>query len=190
MTLNLQIIIASTRPGRVGPSVAQWFHDFALEHGVFQTSPVDLDDFKLPIYDEPKHPRFRDYEHDHTRKWSASVAAADAYVFVTPEYNFSPPPALVNALNYVYSEWNYKPAGIVSYGGISAGLRSAQALKLLLTALRVMPLPEGVGIPNFAQFFDANKKFLPNDLVTAGAKLMLDELARWAGPLKQMRPSA
>ena len=190
MTLNLQIIIASTRPGRVGPSVAQWFHDFALEHGVFRTSLVDLDDFKLPIYDEPKHPRFRDYQHEHTRKWSASVAAADAYVFVTPEYNFSPPPALANALNYVYSEWNYKPAGIVSYGGISAGLRSAQALKLLLTALRVMPLPEGVGIPNFAQFFNADKKFVPNDLVTAGAKVTLDELARWAGPLKQMRPSA
>lgn len=190
MSLNLQIIIASTRPGRVGPSVAEWFHEAASKHGAFATSLVDLDCFKLPLYDEPKHPRFRDYQYDHTRKWSASVAAADAYVFVVPEYNFGPPPALVNALNYVYAEWNYKPAGIVSYGGVSAGLRSAQALKLLLTALRMMPLPEGVGIPNFVQFMDAEKRFQPNDLVASGAKLMLDELLRWGGPLKQMRSSA
>jgi NAD(P)H-dependent FMN reductase len=190
VTLNLHIIIASTRPGRVGPTIASWFDDFAKAHGAFQTSLVDLATFKLPVYDEAKHPRLRDYQHEHTKAWSASVAAADAYVFVTPEYNFNPPPALTNALNYVYTEWNYKPAGVVSYGGLSAGLRSAQSLKQLLTALRIMPIPEGVGIPNFTQFISAEKMFTPNDLVTAGARLMLDELSNWARALKPMRKGA
>ncbi|WP_163368404.1 NADPH-dependent FMN reductase, partial [Enterobacter hormaechei] len=67
----------------------------------FDATLVDLADFKLPIFDEPKHPRLGDYQHEHTRKWSASVKAADAFVFVTPEYNYGPSPALINALTYL-----------------------------------------------------------------------------------------
>ena len=56
MALKLHVIICSTRPGRVGPSVARWFHDFAVQHGRFDASLVDLADFDLPIFDEPNHP--------------------------------------------------------------------------------------------------------------------------------------
>ena len=111
MAPRLNIIIGSTRPGRLGPAVANWFDGFAREHGAFEPVLVDLADFDLPVYDEPNHPRLRQYVHEHTRRWSASVDAADAYVFVTPEYNYLAPPALVNALDYVLHEWAYKPAG-------------------------------------------------------------------------------
>jgi NAD(P)H-dependent FMN reductase len=183
---RLNIIIASTRPARKGPAVAEWFHRFAGDHGKFDAHLVDIRDFNLPVYDEPKHPRLQDYQHDHTRKWAQSVAAADAYVFVTPEYNYFAAPALVNALDYVFGEWHYKPAGIVSYGGVSGGLRSAQTLKLILTALRMMPIPEGVPIPSFADRIEG-EAFKPNDLITTGATTMLDELVRWADALKPMR---
>lgn len=43
---------------------------------------------------------------------SESVDAADAYAFVMPEYNYFPPPSLVNALDYLVTEWTYKPAGL------------------------------------------------------------------------------
>ncbi len=124
MTLKLQIIIASTRPGRVGPSVAKWFDDFAKKHAGFEVELVDLADFALPIYDEPAHPRLQQYEHAHTKRWSAKVQAADAYVFVSPEYNFGPPPALLNAMNYLYNELNYNPCGFVSYGCLSGVMRA------------------------------------------------------------------
>jgi NAD(P)H-dependent FMN reductase len=101
MKPKLHIIIGSTRPGRVGPSIAKWLHSFAVEHSKFDPALVDLADFKLPIFDEPNHPAMQKYEHEHTKVWAASVAAADALVFVTPEYNFGPPPALVNALDYL-----------------------------------------------------------------------------------------
>src|SRR5699024_7105059 len=130
MQPKLHVIISSTRPGRVGPSVARWFHEYACHHGGFEAELVDLADFNLPVYDEPAHPRLGQYEHEHTKRWSASVAAADAYVFVAPEYNYSPTPALVNALDFVYNEWNYKPCGFVSYGGVSGGLRAVQAARL------------------------------------------------------------
>lgn len=187
MALKLHVIICSTRPGRVGPSVGQWFEDFAVQHGKFETTLVDLADFNLPVYDEPVHPVQQKYTHEHTKKWSASVAAADAYVFVTPEYNYNPPPAFVNALNYVYKEWNYKPCGFVSYGGVSGGLRAVQMEKQLVTTLKMMPMVEGVTIPMVATLLDENRKFKSNDLIDTSARTMLDELHRWTGPLKTMR---
>jgi len=99
MAMELQTIICSTRPGRIGPSIAKWFHEFATRHGKFTTKLVDLQDFNLPIFDEPNHPRLQKYEKEHTKRWSASVATADAYVFVTPEFNYCPPPSFDNALN-------------------------------------------------------------------------------------------
>ena len=187
MTLKLHIIIASTRPGRAGPTIAKWFHQEAAAHGKFDPVLVDLADFNLPVYDEPVHPVLQKYEHEHTKAWSASVKAADAYVFVTPEYNYNPPPSLVNALNYVYKEWNYKPAGFVSYGGVSGGLRAVQMAKQLVTTLKMMPMTEGVSIPNFGQLIGEDKVFRPNDLILASVKPMMDELHRWAEALKPMR---
>jgi len=190
MLPKLHIVICSTRPGRIGPSIARWFHDFAKRHGKFDAELVDLADFKLPVYDEPVHPRYQDYRHDHTRHWSASVAAADAYVFVTPEYNYSPPPSLVNALDYVYREWNYKPCGFVSYGGVSGGLRAAQAVKLQVTTLKMMPMVEGVMVPMAANQIDGDGAFHANELIDTSAVALLDELRRWAYALKAMREGA
>src|SRR4051794_37691276 len=117
----LQTIVVSTRPGRAGLPVAQWFHDYARQHGKFAAELVDLAEVDLPLFDEPSHPRLRHYQHDHTRQWSARVARADAFVFVTPEYNHATPPSLVNAIDYLVHEWAYKPVGFVSYGGVSGG---------------------------------------------------------------------
>jgi NAD(P)H-dependent FMN reductase len=187
MTLKLNVITVSTRPGRVGPSVARWFGDFAAAHGGFAPQAVDLADFALPVYDEPNHPVMQKYEHAHTRKWADSVAAADAYVFVLPEYNYNPPPSFYNALNYVYKEWNYKPAGFVSYGGASGGLRSAQMAKQLVTTLKMMPMMEGVMVPMVGQMLDEQRKFRSNELIDKSATTMLDEMLKWARALKSMR---
>jgi NAD(P)H-dependent FMN reductase len=81
---KLDVIICSTRPGRVGKAVGDWFDGAARQHGGFDVQLVDLAEVNLPIYDEPKHPRLQQYEHEHTRRWSALVDAADAFVFVTP----------------------------------------------------------------------------------------------------------
>jgi NAD(P)H-dependent FMN reductase len=187
MALQLHIIICSTRPGRVGPSIAQWFHDFAVQHGKFDMRLVDLAEFNLPVYDEPEHPVKQNYRHEHTKKWAASVAAADAYVFVTPEYNFGPPPALLNALNYVYKEWNYKPAAFVSYGGVSGGMRAVQVEKITLTTLKIMPMVEGVAVQGVSKHLGQDKQFIPEEHHISSAGALLDELYKWAGALKTLR---
>ena len=186
MTLRLHTVIASTRPGRVGAAVADWFHGVATAEGSFDAHLVDLASFDLPVYDEPKHPRMQQYEHDHTKKWAASVAAADAFVFVVPEYNFGPTPALLNALNYVYLEWNYKPAAFVGYGGISGAMRSVHTTKSTLNVLKMAPIMEGVTIPMVNQHLK-DGVFEPNDMHKQSADALLPELKRWAEALKTLR---
>lgn len=184
--LKLNVIVVSTRPGRVGLAVGQWFHRRAVEHANFEVAFVDLQELDLPLLDEPEHPRQRKYTKAHTHAWSKSVASADAFTFVTPEYNFGMPPTLLNAIDFLYLEWNYKPASFVSYGGMSGGIRSAQMAKVLLTSVKVMPMFEQVAIP-FVTKQIADGTFAPTDAQSKAAADMLDELHRWATALKPMR---
>lgn len=187
--MKLNVVTVSTRPTRVGPKVAAWFADRARAHGGFEIVPVDLAEVALPLYDEPEHPRFRRYVHEHTRRWSALVDAADAFAFVIPEYNYFAPPSLVNAFDYVLHEWGYKPCAFISYGGVSAGTRSAQMCKLHATSLKMMPIPEAVSIPFVAKLIK-DDAFDPGDTQDAAVKLVLDELRKWADALAPLRPRA
>jgi NAD(P)H-dependent FMN reductase len=186
---HLQIFLVSTRPARKGAAVAAWFEQQARRHGKFDVELVDLAAVNLPLLDEPEHPRLRKYQQAHTRAWSARVEKADAFVFVQPEYNFSAPPSLVNALDYLFSEWEYKAVGFVSYGGVSAGLRSVQMTKQLVTSLIMVPMVEAVAIPFFAKFIDPDTGvFTPEDAQVTAASKMLDELLRWTNALAVLRP--
>lgn len=187
--LNLQVIICSTRPGRVGPAVGAWMLEQARAHGQFAVELVDLADVGLPIFDEPKHPRTGKYEHEHTKRWSETVQRADAFVFVTPEYNFSTPTALLNALTYLYHEWTYKPVCFASYGGVSGGMRGVQMTKQVVTTLKMVPIQDAVTIPLIAQHIDkVTGAFTPDEKHPKAAHAMLDELLKWATALKTMRP--
>lgn len=184
----LQVITASTRDGRKGPIVADWFLEQARRHAAFRVEPVDLAAVDLPLFDEPRHPRLQDYEHAHTRKWAETIARADAFVVVTPEYDHTPPAALLNAFQFLVREWAYKPLGFVSYGGVSGGTRSAQVTKLVATTLRMMPIPDAVSIPFFAKHIDeAAGTFTPGDVQEKASRAMLDELLRWARALRGLR---
>lgn len=185
--LKLLTLICSTRPGRIGPSIAHWFDSIARADERFSAQLVDLAEVGLPLFDEPHHPRLRKYQHDHTKRWSAIVDSADAVVFVLPEYNFSPPPTFTNAIDYVYAEWNYKPCGFVSYGGASGGIRAVQQAKLTVTATKMMPLTEAVAIPFAAKLIDENKHFNSNEQFDGAAKTLLDELTKWGRALRTIR---
>jgi len=186
---RLLIIIASTRPGRVGLPVGQWFDARARAHGAFEVDLVDLLELDLPFLDEPNHPRLRRYTREHTKDWSARVQAADAFAFVMPEYNHGFTAPLKNAVDFLHEEWRYKPVGLVSYGGVSAGTRAVQMLKPVLVALRMTPVFEAVSIPFVAQFI-VDGVLEPNETMDQAADAMLDELARVAVALRPLRESS
>ena len=182
MPLSLKIVIGSTRPGRAGPAVARWVAETARAEGAFEVELVDLAEVALPFLDEARHPAMQAYEKAHTKAWAATVAEADAFLFVTPEYDGFPPAVLVNALQVLAVEWRYKVAGIVSYGGVSGGLKGAQALRELAGNLSMMTLP-AVPVAFFSEAMGEDGALAPNDKVTQGLGLMLGELQKWAGAL-------
>lgn len=173
---KLHVILASTRPGRAGEPIADWFVSRAREHGAFDVELLDLADIALPMMDEPNHPRLRRYEHQHTKDWSATINAADAVVMVTPEYNYGYPAPLKNAIDYLHFEWQHKPVAFVSYGGVAAGTRAVQQLKQVVTTLKMFPLFEAVSIPFHPQFIDDEGVLQANDVMEGAASAMLDEL--------------
>ena len=136
---------------------------------------VDLAELDLPFLNEPKHPRLRQYTQDHTHAWSATVQRADAFVFVTSEYNHGYPAPLKNAIDYLHHEWQFKPVGFVSYGGVAAGTRSVQQLKPVVASVHMMPAVAAVNIP-FVQQFLKDGVIEANEIMVEAASDMLDEL--------------
>lgn len=184
---RLHVVVASTRPGRVGPAVADWFMEIAKRFDDFDSHLVDLADFNLPLLDEPHHPSARNYTKQHTKDWSASVDAADAFVFVAPEYNFSMNAALKNAIDYLYFEWQYKPVGFVAYGNTSAGLRAAQMTKQVVTTLKMVPVAETVAIHFVGTHLDEDGRFKGTEAMEGAASGMLAELHKMAVALQPLR---
>lgn len=172
------MILGSTRPERLGHPIASWFVEAARAQGSFDVEFVDLAEVGLPMLDESRHPRLAQYEHAHTRAWSEIIARGDAYVFVTPEYNRGFSGVLKNAIDYLVVEWAYKPAGIVSYGGVSAGTRAASMLVQVLAGLRVITVQEAVNIPFAGTLLTADRDFAPGPISEEAAVLMLAEMRR------------
>jgi NAD(P)H-dependent FMN reductase len=182
----LTVIIGSIRPGRAGKPIAEWFIDRARAHGYFDVDVADLAEIRLPLMEEPNHPRLRQYTSQHTHEWSARIDRADAIVFVTPEYNYGYPATIKNAIDYLHDEWKDKPAGFVSYGGVAAGTRAVQQLKQVVTTLKMVPVFESVNVPFHAPFI-SDGQFHANGILEQAATAMLDELARMDSALSPLR---
>jgi NAD(P)H-dependent FMN reductase len=187
---RLMMVIASTRPGRVGLPVAEWFRGRIETHGAFELDVVDLAELALPFMDEPNHPRLHRYEHEHTKAWSARVEAADAFVFVLPEYNYGITAPLKNAIDFLHMEWKYKPVALVSYGGVSAGLRAAAMVRQVMQGVKAVVITDAVSIPMVSQFLDDDQVLHANDTLQESSLIVLDELVKMEAALRPVRDAA
>lgn len=104
-----------------------------------QFEVVDLKDWPLPMDDETGVPAIHDYAFEHTNAWSRKVSESDAFVFVTPQYNWGYPAPLKNALDHLYKEWSGKPAVIATYGSHGGG-KCALQLRQVLKGLKMKPV--------------------------------------------------
>jgi NAD(P)H-dependent FMN reductase len=191
--VKIQVILSSTRPGRVGERVAKWVTAVAADRHDFDVELVDLADFDLPHLDEAVSPRFNPDRRPNpaAARWLAKVAEADGYVIVTPEYNHSIPAILKTAIDYLDFQFAKKPAAIVSYGTVG-GARAAEHLKGILIEARAAVVPEAVallGRPD--QLFSPGGTFMgdtskPTNPVTT-LQNVLGELAWWTATLKAGR---
>jgi NAD(P)H-dependent FMN reductase len=181
----LQVIVGSTRPGRKGLAVGRWVQRLAEEHGGFDVELVDLAEVALPVFDEPEHPRLQRYTHQHTKDWSAVIGRADAFVFVTPEYNHSTSGVLKNAIDYLYAEWNNKAMGVVSYG-VTGGTRAAEHLRLIAGELQLADVRTNVALSLITDFKDFSE-LAPVAHQADALRTLLDQVIAWSQALAPLR---
>jgi len=174
---HIHVILGSTRQGRFGDKVAQWFMQHAATRTDLTAELVDLADWPLPFFSSPVPPAFGPSSDAQTRAWAAKVDQADGYVLVTPEYNHGYPAVLKNALDHVYREWSGKPVGFVGYGGPGGGIRAVEQLRQVVVELSMFPLRQQVVVPNVYQAFDGSGALIAGAGPDRQAVAVLDELA-------------
>lgn len=189
MSLKIAVIIGSTRPNRFSEHPAKWIFEEVKKLPDVEAELLDLRDWPLPFYDEPASPsgiKDGNYPNPLVKKWAAKIAAADAFVIVTPEYNHGYPAVLKNALDHVYAEWNRKAVGFVSYGSVGGG-RVVEQLREVAVELQMASTRAAVHIPGSVVFsgkpwdsdVEANHK--------NSADTMLSQLVWWGNALKAAR---
>ncbi|MGW0550422.1 NADPH-dependent FMN reductase [Streptomyces altiplanensis] len=182
--LSLAVIIGSARGGRLGDKVGHWFAQQAQTRGDLTVDVIDVLEHPLPM----SMPAMGEEPADHVRPvkdaLSQRLAAADAFVVVTPEYNHSYPASLKNIIDWHLQEWAAKPVGLVSYGGMGGGLRAAEHLRQVFAEVHAMTVREMVSLHNpWTAFADGEA---PQG-ADAAAKKLLDQVAWWGKALRTAR---
>jgi len=189
---HIAVVVGSTRPHRRARLVANWVQENAEEHlrGRAEVEMVDLAEYHLPLLDEPVPAAIGAYAMPHTRHWAEKITTYDGFVFVTPEYNHSLPAALKNAIDYLFSEWNDKAAGFVSYG-LHGGVRAAEHLRLTLAEVKVACVRSQVALNLFTDFdlpdIQQPGRLTPATHHEAILERMLDEVVDWSEALGALR---
>ena len=184
--LELLVIVGSTRHGRRGRIIADWFMDRARRLGREHWTLVDLAELRLPCLDFEYLADIEPHPVEAVNQWKALVGHSDGFVWVTPEYNHGYPAPLKNALDHVYDEWHRKPVGIVSYGWAAGGARAAEQLRLVACELHMAPIQAALLIPS------VQRRPLDNPAVglrdsQEQVAILVNELIWWAATLKQGR---
>ena len=183
----IKVIVGSTRPSRFGEKPAKWLMELTKEHPEATFELIDLLDVNLPFLDEPQPPLMGNYTKDHTLAWATTIGEADGFVFITPEYNHAPSPALLNAVDFLAKEWKHKPVAFVSYGANAGGSRAVEHLRAIVGNLHMYDLNDHVAFVNYWEYLDESGNLKPTEQHVASANALLSNLAFWANKLKDAR---
>lgn len=183
--IRIAVVVGSTRPGRNAEAVARWVYELARKRTDAEFELVDIQDFNLPLLDEPVPPSLGQYSKPHTKAWAEKIDSFDAFVFVTPEYNHGTSAALKNAIDFLYREWNNKAAGFVSYGS-AGGARAVEHLRLVMAELQIADVRAQVML-SLATDFENYSVFKPAAQHEQSVAAMLDQLTAWGTALSTLR---
>jgi NAD(P)H-dependent FMN reductase len=185
--LKIAVILGSTRDGRAGPAVSGWILDQVAQRGGMEADLIDLVETPLPtVFPVLCQPPASAEARRQLDAVSPRLAAADAFIVVTPEYNHSFPAVLKNAIDWHATEWHAKPVAFVSYGAFSAGLRAVEQLRLVFAELHAVTIRDSVGFQRIWEQFDADGR-AADPAAEAAAKVMLDRLAWWGHTLREAK---
>lgn len=195
---KIAVVLGAIREGRKTPQQAKWVMNTLEAMDDVEAELVDLQDYPMPLFDEPISPRYNpDRKVDpRAQKWLDKLVEFEAYVFVTPEYNHSIPGALKNAIDYVDWQLQRKPAAVVSHG-TAGGARAEVALKEILSESRAVPMSTqpGVAMTGMSERIDEDGNLSEADRANpygpqGALETLLGELKWYADALTQARQAS
>ena len=181
---KIVLIVGSVRRDRNGIKVARWMEKKlkARGHEVTFVDPMELN---LPLLDR----MFKEMENpiQNIKDLQLAIKNADGYLPVTPEYNHSPSPAMVNTLDYFLEEYFFKPSAIVSYsvGGFGGNL-AGNHLRQIFAELGAPAISSMLSISKVKMVFDDNGKLLDESYEKRADKF-LDEFEWYIEAFKNQR---
>ncbi|RYC91371.1 hypothetical protein BFJ63_vAg5670 [Fusarium oxysporum f. sp. narcissi] len=127
---SIALMITSTCEARIGPSVAALVKSIVENHSDPSGTSLTLAQF----------------QHEHSKAWSAEIKKHDGYVLAIPEYNYSLSGGTKNAIDYLMNEWKGKPVAVIGYG-IHGGKHASDIAYEVLSqmGLRVAPTKPQLG---------------------------------------------
>ena len=151
---NILIFYGSYRADRQGIRLAHYLVNQFTALGANPTF-IDAKAINLPILDR----MYKEYPKGTAPAALESLAeqirTADAFVFVTGEYNWSVQPGLKNLTDHFLEEWSFRPAAIASYSaGRLAGVRAALAWRGILSEMGMVVISDSLAIGNISHALD------------------------------------
>jgi NAD(P)H-dependent FMN reductase len=182
---KIGIIISTTRPGRFADIPTNWLFNIAKLRTDAEFEIVDLRDYPMPFFEEKAPPHQAPPQNEMALRWGKKIASLDGYIFVTAEYNHGISAVLKNAVDYLYSEIQRKPAAFLGYGGTGAARAVGQLAHILNAA--TLKYAVHIGMVEMIGMLREGKSMADYPYLDDSAKRMLDEIVWWANALKQAR---
>ena len=178
--IKVGLIYGSARKGRFCDKVAGWAAEQIRAAGRYVVDVID------PAVVMPQPGQMEEGQQRSANLWQR-MAAADAFVVVTPEYNHGYPAALKSLIDSVGAEWQAKPVAFVSYGGVSGGLRAVEQLRLVFAELHAVTIRDSVSFSGAWEQFDEAGKLREPDRAARSMATVLERLSWWALVLRNAR---
>ena len=177
--MRIYIIVGSIREGRTAIKVANWVnHCLSSQPNTdLQAEIIDLKQWDLPLFAGSHPPATGIYDQPKQQDWADKIAQADAFIFISPEYNHGYSPALKNALDYLGKEWQGKPAAFIGYGTTN-GSRGISQIRQVSSSLNMV---DANAILEIRDIFKRNKEenFEANQFEIDGLKQILEKLIKY-----------
>ena len=186
---NILVFYGSYRSDRMGIRLADYIVAGLRARGA-EVEFIDAKEVGLPMLDR----MYKEYAPGTApaamEALAKKIVAADAFVFVTGEYNWGPQPGLKNLTDHFLEEWFWRPAAIASYSaGRFSGVRSGTAWHSILSEMGMVVVSSTLAVGPISQTLDADGK--PTG--PAGASLdrafprFADDLAWWTQAARNQR---
>ncbi len=174
---HVQIIVGSVREGRLSLPVARWTHARLSAREDLTCELVDLQAWSFPQFALGKPPAMGDDGDRLQRAWGRTIARADAYLFVAPEYNHGYSGVLKTALDYLFEPWLGKPAACVTFGNVG-GARMVENLQPVWIELGMIPSAPSTHLQG-AYSKRSGSDYVGDEKDEKALRKTVDELLHW-----------